>query len=338
MRQIQIPKYGNPDVLTIIERDIGPPLDDQVQIKVEAAGVNFADILARKGLYPDAPKAPVVVGYEVSGVISHVGKNVSGFSPGQAVIALTRFGGYSDVVNVPALQAFHKPEKLSFAEAAAIPVNYLTAYQLIVVMGGLAADETVLVHNAGGGVGLAALDIARHIGAKVIGTASPGKHDFLLERGFDHLVDYRRKDWPDKVMELTNGRGVELILDPLGGPSWKINLRLLRSSGRLGLFGVSSVTHSRLLGTAKFLGLLLRMPILTPLPLLDRNIGVFGVNLAHMWQEADKIQTWAKELLSGVEQGWIRPTVAKSFSFEEAAAAHRYIEERQNIGKVVLVP
>ena len=173
------------------------PGENQVVIRVRAAGLNFADILSRQGLYPDSPPKPCVMGYEISGVVEAVGKGVNSEAKGKSVVALTRFGGQSDLVAVRADQMFEKPEKLTFEQAAAIPVNYLTAYALLVVMGSLHLGESVLIHNAGGGVGLAALDIAKKIGAETYGTASPGKHEFLTERGLDiRLITGSRTGFP----------------------------------------------------------------------------------------------------------------------------------------------
>src|SRR5262249_40078355 len=171
MKQIVITRKGDASVLKIGEAPDAKPGKGEVLIRVLASGINFADILARQGLYPDAPKIPCVVGYEAAGTVEALGEDVSGFDKGQAVVALVRFGGYSDVVSVPANQVFAKPDSLTFEQAAALPVNYLTAYGLLVAMGSLKQDESVLIHNAGGGVGLAALDIAKHIGATTYGTA-----------------------------------------------------------------------------------------------------------------------------------------------------------------------
>src|SRR5215470_4530769 len=217
MKQIVITRPGGVEVLKLETRPDPHPEKGEVAIRVKASGINFADILARKGMYPDAPKMPCVVGYEVAGIVEAAGDAVDPSMIGQPVFALTRFNGYADLVTVPASQTFAKPESLTFEQAAAIPVNYLTAYALIVVMGSLHADESILIHNAGGGVGLAALDIAKKIGATTFGTASTGKHAFLKERGLDHAIDYRGGDWFLALQQLTNGRGVELILDPLGG-------------------------------------------------------------------------------------------------------------------------
>ena len=182
---------------------------------MRAAGLNFADILARQGLYPDGPPKPCVMGYEVSGVVETVGKDVNSSFVGKSVVAMTRLGGQSEMIAVKATQMFEKPEKLTFEQAAAIPVNYLTAYALLVVMGSLHEGELILIHNAGGGVGLAALDIAKKIGAVTYGTASPASTCFA-DRGLDHAIDYRKQDWQPQLMQLTNGRGVDLIIDPIG--------------------------------------------------------------------------------------------------------------------------
>ena len=221
MRQIVTTANGDIDVLKVQEKPDPTPRNDEVVIKVRAAGLNFADILARQGLYPDGPTKPCVMGYEVSGVVESAGKDVNSSFVGKSVVAMTRFGGQSDLVVVKAAQMFEKPEKLTFEQAAAIPVNYLTAYALLVVMGSLHNGESVLIHNAGGGVGLAALDIAKKVGAVSYGTASAGKHQFLKERGLDHPIDYRKQDWQPELQQLTDGRGVDLIIDPIGGGHWK---------------------------------------------------------------------------------------------------------------------
>lgn len=337
MKQIVITRHGDTNVLKMHEKPDPVPSSGELLVKVKAIGINFADILARKGLYPDAPQPPCVVGYEVSGVIESVGRGVDMGRIGHPVFALTRFNGYSDKVCVPEKAAFPLPDTLDFESAAVIPVNYLTAYQLVHVMGGLKKGESVLIHNAGGGVGLAALDIALHLGATTYGTSSVGKHSFLKERGLHHPIDYRNHDFLSRVLDLTSGKGVELVIDPIGGKNWKRSYRALRSTGRLGMFGVSSVTDSTAGKVVQFIKLLVNTPWYNPLRLMNANKCVFGVNLGHMWKEGEKISEWMHEILSGVEAGWIRPHVDRSFPFEHVSEAHAYIEARKNIGKVVLV-
>jgi len=338
MRAIVTTRNGDAGVLKVEERPDPVAASGQVVIRVKAAGLNFADILARQGLYPDGPSKPCVMGYEVSGTIESVGDEVDQTLAGKSVIAMTPFGGQAELVVTPANQIFEKPASLSFEQAAALPVNYLTAWALLVVMGGLQKDEAVLIHNAGGGVGLAALDIAKHIGATTYGTASASKHTFLKERGLDHAIDYRNQDWLPVLMDLTQGRGVELVIDPLGGSSWKKSYRALRTTGRMGVFGVSTASASGLKGKLRALKALAQTPRFNPLGLMNRNKGVFGLNLGHMWREGEKVAGWTNEIMRGVEAGWIRPHVDRAFAFEQASEAHGYMEARKNIGKVVLVP
>ena len=336
MKQVFIIGHGGPEKLRLRESADPNPAAGEIRIRVKASGVNFADILARRGLYPDAPKIPCVVGYEVSGTADAVGPGLDQSWVGRDVFALTRFGGYSDVVLVTEKQIFEKPSSLSHEQAAAIPVNYLTAWQLLVVMGSLKPEETVLIHNAGGGVGLAAIDIARHIGATIYGTASSGKHAFLKQRGLHEAIDYRTKDWAIELKRLTKGKGVALITDPLGGNHWKKSFNALRSTGRLGMFGVSVATTSKLFGPLRLLPVALGMPLFHPIQLMNRNRSAFGVNLGHMWHETGMIEAWMQIVLKGVADGWVRPHVDKTFPLAQAGEAQTYMEERKNTGKVVL--
>ncbi len=337
--QVVITAAGGPERLQVRASRLDPPGPGQVQVEVAAAGINFADILARQGLYPDAPPLPCVVGYEFSGTVRAVGEGVDGSLAGQEVLGLTRFGGYSSALDVPAEQVFPKPASLSHAQAASIPVAYATAWQLLVVQGGLREGDTVLIQNAGSGVGLAALDVARHVGARTIGTSSSGKHAFLRQRGLDHAVDYRTGDWAREVRDLTDGRGVELVVDPLGGESFRRSRTVLRPTGRLGMYGVSAASSNQgLRGRLQLAKTAVLMPLFHPVPLMNANHGVFGVNLGHMWDEVDKIRGWMEQVVEGVGAGWVRPHVDSSYSFDRAAEAHAHIEARRSTGKVVLTP
>ncbi len=336
MRRIVVPRAGSAGVIRVESAPDPVPARDEVLVRVHAAGLNFADVMARQGLYPDAPPFPACLGYEFAGEVTATGMDVETALTGTRVFGLSRFNAQAEQVRVPREQVFAMPGKLDFAEAAAIPVNYLTAWLLLVVMGGLCPEETVLIHNAGGGVGLAALDIARHIGARTLGTASPGKHDFLRERGLDEPIDYRNHDWEAAVARLTDGRGVELAIDPIGGRNFGRSYRALRSTGRLGMFGVSSAAG--LGGKLNLLMTALGMPLFHPVGLMNSNRSVFGVNMGHLWHEPEKVARWMAELVEGVEAGWVRPHVDRQFSFEQAAEAHRYLEARRNTGKVILIP
>ena len=336
MRQVVIPRHGPPDVLEVREAPDPVPDQGEVRIRVRAAGINFADVLARLGLYPDAPKPPSVVGYEVAGQIDAIGGAVTGFHEGDRVVALTRFGGYSDVVTVPAAQVFHFPDSLSDSEAAAVPVNYLTAALALYRMAALAPGETVLIHNAGGGVGIAAIQLARLRRAVVVGTASSMKHAALRRFGVDHAIDYRSADVAQAVREITKGRGVDVILDPIGGRSFLTSYRMLAPLGRLIIFGLSAAAPGEQRSLFRAFSAWFATPRFDPMSLINRNRGVFGLHVGHLWSERRQLAPLMDMLMAELGAERIAPVVARTFPLEKAADAHRFIQSRQNIGKVVL--
>ncbi|MCA9658866.1 MAG: zinc-binding dehydrogenase [Myxococcales bacterium] len=338
MRQIVIAKAGAPEVLKLREVADPEPGPGEVRIRVRASGVNFADIMARLGLYPDAPPLPCVVGYEVAGVIDALGDGVEGLEVGARVLAMTRFGGYSEAVVVPAAQALLLPEGLSFEKAAAIPVNYLTAWMMLVRIAGVRPGERVLVQAVAGGVGQAALQICRWRGAEVIGTASAGKHARLRELGVSHCIDYRSVDFERAVKEITGGRGVDIALDGVGGASLRKSYRCLAPMGRLFAYGASSLAPQTKRKLIPALRGLLSMPRFGAVELMNDNRGVYGVNMGHLWEEVAALTAMTEAILAAVVAGDLDPVVDRVFAFEEAAAAHAYIQERRNFGKVVLAP
>ena len=343
MRQVWIPRTGPPSVLDVREAPDPRPGPGEVLVEVEAAGVNFADVLARKGLYPDSPPLPAVVGYEVAGTVAAIGAGVASVAVDDPVIALTRFGGYSSHVVAPEIAVYRRPEGMSAEDGAALPVTYLTAFQMMVVMGSVRPAEDVgrpvrvLVHGASGGVGTACADLGAVYGAELIGTASPGKHDYVRERGYAHAVDYRNRDFVAEVMRLTDGEGVDLVLDPIGGKHWARSFEVLAPSGRIVLYGVSSLTEG---GRLAFLKLALGVPWLkfNPVRLINANQGVLGVNLGHLWGARERVAEWTRTLLGLYERGALRPHVDAVVPFAEAAEAHRMLEDRENRGKVLLRP
>jgi NADPH:quinone reductase-like Zn-dependent oxidoreductase len=340
MRQIWITKSGRPEVLQVKHAFDPLPNKDELRIRVEASGVNFADILARLGIYTDLPIIPAVVGYEVAGKVDAVGSGVDNQWIGCDVLATTHFGGYSDVVCTPVDQVFIRPTNMSAEVGAAIPVNYLTAWQLIVVMGGLRSGETILIHSAGGGVGIAAIQIAKHKGAKIICVASAWKHTEIKNQGADHCIDSRSENLDMRVAEITEGKGVDLVLDPIGGGSFKKSFKMLSRTGRLGMYGVSSFVNGKDKDILNVVKSVLSLPYFQFLPvtLINSNKGVFGVNLGRMWNEVDRSRHWANELLFLWNDGVVKPRIDKIFSFDEAALAHHYIQDRKNLGKVILKP
>ena len=339
MRQVWIPRFGGPEVLTVRESDDPEAGPGEVRIRVAGAGVNFADISARAGLYPDAPPPPLVVGYEVGGTIDQVGPGVDGLTVGDRVMALTRFGGYADVVVVPAVQAATVHEGADLVEAAAIPVAFLTAYVMLVHLGSVRPGDTVLIHSAGGGVGLSALQLAKRLGAVTIGTASAKKHPRLVEHGLDHAIDYRTQDFETEVHRITDGRGVEVALDAQGGSSFRKSYRCLAPMGRLFCFGLAAGNAPKRSGAWRTLPrALATTPVFHPLQLMNANKGVFGVNLGHLWDEQDRIGRFLAELAGMWERGEIAPVMDSTFPFARAGDAHEQLGQARNFGKVVLTP
>jgi NADPH:quinone reductase-like Zn-dependent oxidoreductase len=343
MRAVVLTGTGGPEVLQVQERPdpaVGP---GQIRIAVRAAGINFADTMARVGLYPDAPKPPCVLGYEVAGEVETVGEGVSDFRLGDRVVAGTRFGGQAELVSVDAGQALPLPARLSFEQGAAFPVNYGTAYAALVLMGGMRKGDRVLIQGAGGGVGIAATQLARNAGAEIFGTASPGKHETIRAQGVDHAIDYRSQDFAAEVMRITNGEGVDLIMDAIGPTSFRRDYRLLRSGGRLVMYGLSENSNAGVRDLPATLKSLLKMPLATmpwwkSLLLMNENKGVFGLNMLSWWDREGSLDRLTEPLMADLEAGRLEPLVAAAFPFERAGEAHEFIAQRRNVGKVVLFP
>jgi NADPH:quinone reductase-like Zn-dependent oxidoreductase len=310
-----------------------------VRIAVRAAGLTFADVMAAQGLYPDAPKPPCVVGYEAAGVVDGLGHGTEGPEAGRRVLALTHFGGHADVVCVPAEQVFEIPDSMSFEEAAAIPVNYLTAYHMLFRVANVRPGERVLVHMAAGGVGTAVLQLCRTVDDLVIfGTASAAKHEVLRAEGCSHPIDYRAVDYAAEIRRLTGGEGVDVVLDPLGGKDWRKGLKLLRPCGRLVAFGFANMASGQRRHPGHIASQAVRIPVLTPVGLMNHNWTVSGVNIGHLWGEIATLREEFQAVLALWDAGSIKPRIDGSYPFTEAAAAQRRILQRQNIGKILLTP
>lgn len=343
MRAVVITGHGGPGVLQMQELPeplVGP---GEVRIAVRAAGVNFADLMARSGMYPDAPSPPCVVGYEVAGEVESVGAGVETLAVGDRVLAGTEFGGQAELATAREADVLPLPDRLSFEQGAAVPVNYATAYAGLVIMGGLREGDRVLIHAAAGGVGIAGSQIARNIGAEVFGTASAAKHDAIRQHGVDHPIDYATTDFELAVRDLTGGEGVDVAFDAIGPSSFRKDYRLLRPGGRLICFGLSEVQTGRgrnLPGLLRGLAAMTTatMPWWKSLGIMNENRGVFGLNMLSWWRREGDIRRVIEPLADDLRAGRLEPVVAASFPFERAADAHRFIHERRNIGKVVLIP
>ena len=332
MHAVVITKHGGPEVLQVQERPdpaLGP---GEVRIEVAASGINFADVMARMGLYKDAPDTPCVVGYEVAGTVLELGEGVESFAPGQRVLAGTQFGGYASEVVVPADDVVELPERLSFEQGAAIPVNYATAWAGLIGYGNLQPGERVLVHSAGGGVGIAATQIAKRFGAEVYGTASPSKHERCREIGVDRALDYTRPGWEKGIGNF------DIVLDAVGGKSFRTSYDLLTPGGRLVAFGASSVVSGERKNIPAALKAVLRMPRFNLIKQMQDSKAVIGLNMLTLWKDRGTLRPWIEPLTAMLADGTIDPVVAGTFPFEKAGEAQTMIVERRNLGKVVLTP
>ncbi len=335
MKQVWITRAGAPEVLELREAADPEPQAGEVRVRVKRSGINFADLMARVGLYPDAPPLPCVIGYETSGVIDRVGKGVTSHKVGDRVMAMPKFGGYTDTLVIGEAQVFPMPEKMTFDEGAGIPVVYLTAYTMMLFTGHLRPRSRVLIHSAAGGVGLAAIDLAKTRECEMFGLASKGKHDFLRERGVQHCFT-TDEDWPARIREITGKQGLDLVLDPVGAKSWRTGYDLLGACGRLVAFGLSAAAGGKTRNLFKAVWEVLQIPKFSPTDMMNDNKTVTGVNMGHLFDRIDLLAPQMTDLIAMYEKGQISPYVSKVFPAAEAAAAHHFIHDRKAIGKVLL--
>jgi synaptic vesicle membrane protein VAT-1 len=337
MDQIVTTRRGGPEVLAVREAAEPAPGPGEVRVRTALAGVNFADIMIRLGLYPDGPRLPAVLGYELSGIVDAVGEGIAGSRVGERVVALCRFGGYSGAVCVPADHAFPLPDGVDLAAAAALPVNYLTAFVMLRVLAPVQPQDRVLVHSAAGGVGQAAGQLVRLAGGSVLATASPRKHDLLRAQGCELVLDSQAPRYAAQVREATGGRGCDIVLEPRHGRWIMESYRSLGGGGRLVLHGFSSAAEGRA-GLFGALRTLARVPWLSinPLRLMNDNKGIAGVNLGRLWHDGDRLQVWLRQIVRWLAAGEIAPRIDRIYPAEEAGAAQLRLQQRLNAGKVLL--
>jgi len=338
MRALVITAHGPPEVLKVLEQPEPRTGPGQVRIAVKAAGINFADLLARLGFYGDAPKPPCVVGYEVAGEVESLGDGVEGVSVGDRVLAPTKFGGYAELAVASAADVIQLPAGWSFEEGASFPVVYATAYAGLIRYGTLQPGERLLVQAAAGGVGIAATQIGGKVGAEIFGTASASKHDALRGFGVEHAIDYRANDFAKEVRRITGEKApLDLVIDGIGGPSFRKGFKLLRPGGRLIMLGASAVMEGERRNIPRAVRTVVTMPRFNPLTMMSDSRAAIGINMLRIWQDKGSMMAeYAEPLLDMIRDGSLRPVVAEAFPLERGADAHRYMAERKNVGKVVL--
>ena len=338
-RAILIERHGRPEVLVEREVPLADPGPEEVHLRVRAAGVNFADLLMRAGLYDTVPPRPYSAGFEVAGEVVRVGAGVTGWRAGDRAAALLRYGGQARDVIIPAAQLFRYPDALTPVQAAAIPVVYLTAWVALFEAARVRAGETALILGAAGGVGTAATQLAVRHGLRVIGTAGhPRKREFVVrELGAAACYD-SRSDWEPEVLRFAGPRSVDVALDAVGGRATAACQRLLAPLGRHVFFGLSEAMPGAgrnwlLAGLAW-----LRTPSFRPLSLIERNTGIFGIHLLHLLSREEVLRSALVEIYRLVAAGELKPVIDRTFPLtrDGAVEAHRYLHARKNTGKVVL--
>jgi NADPH:quinone reductase-like Zn-dependent oxidoreductase len=293
--------------------------------------------MARQGLYPDAPDLPSVLGYEVAGEVEQVGDGVEEFKAGDRVMAACRFGGYAELVSAHERDLIALPDGWSFEEGAALPVVYGTAYASLVAFGNLRAGERLLIQAAAGGVGIAATQIGKLLGAEIFGTASPSKHDAIRGFGVQHAIDYRDKDFAAEVRRITGKDApLDLIVDGIGAKSWKDGYGLLRPGGRLVMIGAASFVTGEKRNLARAAVNMAKVPRFNPIKMSSESRVVVGLNMLRLWDDRGSLDEYVEPLGQWLDQGLLRPVVSEAFPLERVADAHRYMGERKNVGKVVL--
>lgn len=338
-RAILIERHGPPGVLVEREVPLPEPGSGDVHLKVEAAGVNFADLLMRAGLYSTAPRRPYSPGFEVAGRVARIGSRVEGWREGDRAVALIRYGGYARDLVVPAGSLASPPEPLTLVEAAAVPVVFLTASLCLFEAGRAREDEAVLILGAGGGVGTAAVQLAVNRKLRVVGTAGdPRKRRFVTEElGAEACFD-SRGGWEEEVRALVGERGIDLALDPVGGRATAACRRLLAPLGRLVFYGLSDAVPGSRRSWLRAAWAWARTPLFHPLSLVQPNIGLLGVHLLHLGRKEPILREALREILRDVAERRLRPIVDRVFPLDRsgAAEAHAYLHARRNLGKVVL--
>src|SRR6516225_2673886 len=325
-RVVRFHQTGGPEVLRVEELEVPPPKKGEVQISVKALGLNRAEAMFRRGQYLEEPRLPARLGYEAAGTVAAIGPGVQGFKIGDAVstipsFSLNDYGLYGDLANAPAHAVTHHPASLSWAEAAAVWMQYLTAYGALIDIGRLTKGDTVLIPAASSSVGLAAIQIANRVGAVPVAlTRGKSKRQALLDAGAAHVIATDAQDLVKEVLGITGGKGARVVFDPVGGPTFA---KLAQATARLGmlfLYGALS-------------------PEPTPLPLFDvlgKWATIRGYVMMEITSDPERLERAKTFVNDGLASGSFKPLVAKMFPLEEIVEAHRYLESNQQIGKIVV--
>ncbi len=335
MKKVVYTKIGGPSSIEI--RDFSDPIVEtgQVRVRVHRAGINFADLMMRQGLYGSNPDFPFTPGYEVSGEIIELGEGVEGLEVGQRVIVMTGFGGYSEQVVTPTNRVIPIPDSVSYDDAATLGVTYGTAYHMLVHLGNMKKGESVLIHHAAGGVGTAAVQICQALGVtNIIGTASSSKKEFVESLGM-RFVDRNTEDFVSVCKDATDGKGVHHAIDPVGGKHLMRSYKALRNGGKLYCFGASAAVSGPKRSYFSAFKMWRSTPKFNPLMMMTSNKAIFGVHMGRM-DDSTVFESHMMDLAKMLQQGKISPIVDSVWRFEQVADAQQHMHDRKNRGKVLL--
>ena len=336
MKAVVLKKYGSASQAFELREVKTPiPAKGEVLIQVAYSGLNFADVMARKGLYKEAPPLPCIIGYDVAGTVLETGAGVNNVKPGDRVMAVTRFGGYAEKVVTDARAVIAIPEGWDAVKAIALTTQYATAWFAAAEMVNLHKGDKVLIQSGAGGVGIALIQFAKHKGCEIFATAgSPEKIDYLKDLGVHHPINYTTQDFKDEVIRITNGKGVDAIFDAVGGSSVKKGMSILSAGGRLVCYGASVLSNKNLLGKIKA-GL--SFGFYHPAMLMMPSKSIIGINMLKIADnKPDMMQHCLQSVVQLAKEGVFVPKVSQVFPIAEIAKAHTMLESRQTIGKVVM--
>ncbi|KAG7334845.1 hypothetical protein KOW79_001441 [Hemibagrus wyckioides] len=334
-RALVLTGYGGYDKVKLQVKKGKPALKSgEVMVRVKACGLNFADLMARQGLYDRLPSPPVTPGMECSGIIEAVGEDVTDRKVGDKVLVLNRCGMWQEVAVVPTSHTFPMPEAMSFEEAAALPVNYITAYMMLFDFGHLRPNQSVLIHMAAGGVGIAATQLCKTVkDVTIFGTASASKHEVISEGGVTHPIDYRTRDYVEEVRKV-NPKGVDIVLDPLGGSDTHKGYNLLKPMGKLVSYGAANMLSGQKKNLFAVAKTWYQQFSIHTLSLCQNNRAVCGFHLGYL--DSELVTDVMNELLGLYQQGKIKPRIDSTYHLEQVGDAMRRMQERGNIGKIIL--
>jgi len=341
MRALVVRRYGPPEVLESKQEPDPQPKPGEILIRVKSIGVNFADLMQRMGIYPGTPKPPFIPGLEIAGVVEKSleqrrAETGEPLKPGDHVLAMTNFSAYAEWAAVPADHVYRLPAGMTFDEGAALAVNYLTAYHSMFTMGNLQPGDKILIHGAAGGVGTAAVQLARARGLVTFGTAGSIKQEYLRKIGVEHPIDYEQSNFVD-VIQKYSPHGVEMVMDAIGGKSFARSYECLAPTGRLVIYGFSAAAGPNgKKNWPRMIRAFLETPRFHPLKLMEQNAAVIGVSLGKLMARGALVRKELEEIFRLYSAGKVKPAIGKSFPLEQGIAAHQYVQNRKNVGKVVL--